>query len=157
MRKFLTLLLILFGSSNLKAVTAEDIVDISKYQGKVVYLDFWASWCVPCRKSFPWLNKMRAQYSSDQLVVLAVNLDIKRELATEFLEKYPANFDVLYDPKGVVAKKYQIPGMPSSILFDAKGKVLEAHSGFFVKKISDYELQLETAVNQLSSLKNRKK
>jgi thiol-disulfide isomerase/thioredoxin len=131
---------------------AEDIFDLSKYKGKVVYLDFWASWCVPCRKSFPWLNKMREKYTPEQLVIVAVNLDKEQTLAMAFLEKYPASFDITFDPKGVTAKKYEIPGMPSSILFDHNGKVIDAHSGFFTKKVVQYEAQLETAVSQLSAL-----
>lgn len=133
---------------NLKAATEERSFDINNYQGKVVYLDFWASWCVPCRKSFPWMNKMRQKYSNEQLEIIAINLDKEHDLALEFLKNYPAEFTVMFDPKGELAKKYQIPGMPSSILFDQKGKAIEAHGGFFEEKINEYEHQIETAINQ---------
>ena len=131
--------------------------DLKNYQGKVVYLDFWASWCVPCRKSFPWLNQLRNRYSEKQLVIVAVNLDKEAALAADFLKQYPANFDIFYDPEGVLAKQYQIPGMPTSIVFSAQGKVIAAHSGFFKKKISEYESVIAAAIKQQSLVKEGKK
>jgi len=116
--------------------------DIQQYKGKVVYLDFWASWCIPCRKSFPWMNKMQSQYSQDKFVIVTINLDKKKELAINFLKEYPANFQVIYDPTGKLAKKYQVKGMPSSILFNAEGKPTAAHKGFFSKKIPEYEAEI---------------
>ena len=153
MRIFLIIIALLgsLGVQANQANSANEVVDLSKYKGKVVYLDFWASWCVPCRKSFPWMNKMRDRYSAENLAIVAVNLDKEAHLAQAFLKQHPANFDVLFDAEGRSAKKYQIPGMPTSILFDPSGKVISAHSGFFKKKISEYEQQLEAAV---SALKN---
>jgi len=121
--------------------------DIQQYRGKIVYLDFWASWCVPCRKSFPWMNKIQSQYSHEDFVLITINLDKKRELAEEFLKLYPANFKVFYDPKGDIARKYQIKGMPSSIIFNRKGKPVAAHKGFFSKSIAQYEMEIQKFVN----------
>ncbi len=134
--------------TNLKATESEPLFDISNYSGKVVYLDFWASWCVPCRKSFPWMNQLRQKYSKEELTIIAVNLDREHQLAIEFLKTYPADFEIIFDPKGELAKKYQIPGMPSSILFDQQGKIITAHSGFFQEKISEYELEIEQVINK---------
>ncbi len=122
--------------------------DLANYQGKVVYLDFWASWCIPCRKSFPWMNEIRKKYSEDELVIIAVNLDKKKELAEAFLQTYSADFKIIYDPKGKLAKHYQIQGMPSSILFDQKGQPQFAHTGFFTEKISDYRSEIEQLLKQ---------
>lgn len=122
--------------------------ELSNYKGKVVYLDFWASWCVPCRKSFPWMNKLRQLYSNDDLVIIAVNLDKKRSLADEFLNENPASFNITYDPKGHIAKHYQIKGMPSSVIFDRSGKPIAAHTGFFVKKIKQYEQVIRNTIGQ---------
>jgi len=137
-------------NSSVKPLTdsapTESVFDIQKYEGKIVYLDFWASWCIPCRKSFPWMNKIQAQYSSDKLVVITINLDKKKELATNFLKEYPANFQVFYDPEGKLAKKYQIRGMPSSILFDATGKPVAAHKGFFSRSIPKYEAEIKDLI-----------
>ncbi len=121
--------------------------DIKDYQGKVVYLDFWASWCIPCRKSFPWMNKIRQEYSQDDLVIIAINLDKEWQLAQRFLEEYPANFEILFDPKGSLAKKYQIKGMPSSIIFNREGKPVSAHTGFFLEKIEQYDTEIKQLIS----------
>lgn len=134
-------------SANSHAYELEEL-DLKQYQGKVVYLDFWASWCIPCRKSFPWLNDLGKKYSSDELVVIAVNLDKKKSLATEFLNKYPASFKIIYDPKGLLAKKYKIKGMPSSVLFGKDGKPKFAHKGFFPSKIESYEKEIDQLIVQ---------
>lgn len=146
MRAILILLLLLTTSFSSQAA---DTVDISKYKGKVVYLDFWASWCIPCRKSFPWMNSMQTKYGKDKLVIVAVNLDKEHQLAVDFLKKNPADFKIAYDPEGNLAKKYQIKGMPSSIIFDTNGKAIYAHSGFFKKKIPQYEQHLKSVINPL--------
>lgn len=148
---FIVLSLFLILPSNLKADESNLSLDIGQYAGKVVYLDFWASWCVPCRRSFPWMNAMRQKYSKDELIIIAVNLDKEHQLAVDFLKTYPADFTVIFDPKGDLAKKYQIPGMPSSILFDKKGQVISAHGGFFNDKIPEYEKQFETAIKNLGA------
>ena len=141
-------LLFLISLPNVKAAESQPLFELSNYSGKVVYLDFWASWCVPCRKSFPWMNQLRQKYSKEELVIIAVNLDREHQLATEFLKTYPADFEVIFDPKGELAKKYQIPGMPSSILFDQQGKVITAHSGFFQDKIPEYELEIAQVISK---------
>jgi cytochrome c biogenesis protein CcmG/thiol:disulfide interchange protein DsbE len=105
-------------------------LDLSQYRGKVVYLDFWASWCLPCRQSFGWMNKLRDAYSDKDLVIIAVNLDTDREQAQAFLDKIPARFDIVYDPDGRTAEAYQLKGMPSSFLIDRKGRVTETTVGF---------------------------
>ncbi len=144
---FILLTIILVFSANNHA-SETNTFDIKQYEGKVVYLDFWASWCIPCRKSFPWLNNLSKKYSSDELIVIAVNLDKKRVLATEFLNKYPADFKIIYDPKGLLAKKYKIKGMPSSVLFGKDGKPKFAHKGFFPKKIASYENEIAKLISQ---------
>jgi len=124
-----------------------DSLNLDQYRGKVVYLDFWASWCVPCRKSFPWMNQLTEKYSNDDLVILAVNLDKKKKLAEVFLKENPANFNIIYDPKGKLAKRFKIKGMPSSVIFDGEGKPIAAHTGFFVKKIEQYEQEIISAID----------
>lgn len=119
---------------------------MASHKGKVVYLDFWASWCVPCRKSFPWMNGMQKKYQGQGLVVLSVNLDAQAQLAAQFLQQTPANFDVIYDARGILAKKFQLKGMPSSYLFDRQGKLISAHSGFNGKKMEKYQHEIEQAL-----------
>ncbi|WP_210418784.1 TlpA disulfide reductase family protein [Aliikangiella coralliicola] len=146
--RFIFILIIALSASTKSA--AQDVVDISQYKGKVVYLDFWASWCIPCRKSFPWMNEIRQKYSPDELAIVAVNLDKERKLAEEFLKKYPAEFEIVFDPAGSSAKKYQILGLPSSLLIDRNGKIISTQTGFFKKKISLYNSKVEAAVRQKS-------
>ncbi|WP_353873662.1 TlpA disulfide reductase family protein [Aliikangiella maris] len=140
--------LIIVFISQLSFMLPTKAIEITDYKGKVLYLDFWASWCIPCRKSFPWMNDLREKYSEDELAIVAVNLDKDKSLAQDFLEKYPASFSIAYDPEGKLAKKYQIPGMPSTIIFDKNGKVVDAHSGFFAKKIPEYEAKLEAIIKK---------
>jgi len=158
MKNFIVCSLLLFVFSNLLDKTAlasdssqsENILNLDQYKGKVVYLDFWASWCVPCRKSFPWMNQLQQKYSADELVIIAVNLDKKRILADKFLAENPAKFNVIYDPKGHLAKKFKIKGMPSSVIFDRNGKPIIAHTGFFIKKIDEYEQQIKNTINSIA-------
>lgn len=121
---------------------------LSQLKGKVVYLDFWASWCGPCRKSFPWMNQLTEKYDPEKFVLLSVNLDSEKAQASKFLAKYPARFSITYDPEGKIAEKYQVMGMPSSYLIDAQGRIAATHVGFFKKKIAKYEKQIDYLLKQ---------
>ncbi|NHZ81692.1 redoxin family protein [Massilia sp. CCM 8695] len=117
-------------------------VKLEKYAGKVVYLDFWASWCGPCRQSFPWMNEMQAKYGAQGLQIVGVNVDAKVDDARGFLATTPARFAIGFDPAGATPRSYGVKGMPSSVLIGADGKVLFEHSGF---KAADRD-QLETKI-----------
>ncbi|MFM7784821.1 MAG: TlpA family protein disulfide reductase [Gammaproteobacteria bacterium] len=97
---------------------------------RLTWVDFWASWCGPCRKSFPWMNEMQARYGAAGFRVVAVNLDAEAEDATRFLKEVPADFLIAYDTAGDSARRYGVMGMPTSVLLDAEGKVLLHHAGF---------------------------
>jgi thiol-disulfide isomerase/thioredoxin len=119
---------------------AAEVVDLSQYQGeKAIYIDFWASWCGPCRQSFPLHNKMHDKYSEKGLKIIAVNVDADREDADQFLLEHPANFDVVYDPEGTLAEKFNIQGMPSAVLISRSGEVLSQHIGFNQNRAKHYE------------------
>jgi thiol-disulfide isomerase/thioredoxin len=117
-------------------------------KGQVVYIDFWASWCTPCRKSFPWLNEMQAKYQAQGFKVISVNVDADKELAEEFLAEVPANFAVVYDPQGKVARSYKVKGMPSSYILNRDGELVASHVGFRTKKIEEYEQQVKSLLAQ---------
>src|SRR6266480_3576285 len=85
---------------------AGDVVALEKLRGKVVYVDFWASWCGPCRRSFPWMNEMQQKYGPRGLAVVAINVDKKRSDAERFLVQYPAEFTVVYDDAGTTPAAY---------------------------------------------------
>src|SRR3954452_4157172 len=99
-------------------------------KGKVVLLDFWASWCDPCRRSFPWMSEMQRRYAGSDLLVVAVNLDQDRKAADQFLAAVPAGFRVEFDPAGTLATQFGVTAMPMSFLIDRKGSVRERHTGF---------------------------
>ncbi|MFC1233830.1 TlpA family protein disulfide reductase [Vibrio sp. F74] len=100
-----------------------------------VYLDFWASWCGPCRYSFPFMNELQSEFGDKGLKVITVNVDSDRLLAEQFLQDNPANFTVVYDPKGEIASAYKVPAMPSSYLIK-NGEIVGMHVGF---KTSDQQ------------------
>jgi cytochrome c biogenesis protein CcmG, thiol:disulfide interchange protein DsbE len=105
-------------------------VGLSKLKGKLVYVDFWASWCGPCKQSFPWMNEMQAKYGARGLQIIGVNLDAKRADADQFLAGTPASFLVAFDTVGDSPKRFEIKGMPSSVLVGPDGKVIKVHNGF---------------------------
>ena len=115
---------------------------LSKYRGKVVYLDFWASWCGPCRQSLPMLNQLRQELKRKGFEVVAVNLDENSKDAKRFLQKTPVSYPVLLDPKGKTPNKYDLPGMPTSYLIDKRGKIRAVHVGFKPSKMAKIRKQV---------------
>ncbi len=128
---------------------ADTELNISDYEGKVVVLDFWASWCVPCRRSFPWLNNMNAKYGDDGLVIIGVNLDQEQSEAEAFLEEFPAQFQIHFDKNKVLAKEYDVVAMPSSYILGPDGEIVKRHYGFKVKKQEEYEAAIVAALENL--------
>jgi cytochrome c biogenesis protein CcmG, thiol:disulfide interchange protein DsbE len=103
---------------------------LATLKDKVVLVDFWASWCVPCRQSFPWLNQMQAKYGARGLQVVGVNVDAQRADAETFLAEVPVQFLIGFDAAGDTPKRYAVKGMPTSVLVGADGRVLKQHAGF---------------------------
>jgi len=121
---------------------------LKSYRGKVVYLDFWASWCGPCRQSLPLLNGLRKELKNKGFEVIAVNLDENLSDATDFLKQFPVTYPVLLDPNGKVPSHYNLPGMPTSYLIDRKGRIQKIHVGFKEKDIEDIR---KSAISLLKS------
>jgi thiol-disulfide isomerase/thioredoxin len=121
-------------------------VKLAKLQGKVVYVDFWASWCGPCRQSFPWMNDMQAKYGAKGLQIVGVNVDAKSDDARQFLTATPARFAIAFDPQGATPRSYGIKGMPSSVLIGPDGKVLLEHSGFREADRAELESKIQSAL-----------
>ena len=105
-------------------------VSIDSLRGRVVFVDFWASWCEPCRKSFPWMKTLMQQYGSRGFTVLAVSLDKSRDDADAFIDRYGPNFPIAYDFTGKVAESYAVKAMPSSFLVNRAGQIVYSHPGF---------------------------
>jgi len=136
------------AGDNFSLKTAKGKVSLSKYKGKVVYIDFWASWCAPCRKSFPWMNKMHSKYKSKGLKIIAVSLDNDNSVTKKFIKKNPALFTVAYDPDGKVADKYGVQVMPTSYLIGRDGKVVMTHKGFRTKHKEGLEEEIVKALKK---------
>lgn len=130
------------------APTDSGKLQLSELRGKVVYLDFWATWCPPCRKSFPWFNDMMARYKDQGLVIVAVNMDKDRSDVEKFLIKYPADFIIAYDPNGDIALDYDVKGMPSSYLINRMGDLSLSHMGFHEKDKDGLEAAIVELLRQ---------
>ena len=123
-----------------------ETITLDQLRGKVVYVDFWASWCGPCRKSFPWMTEMQKKYGPAGLTVVAVNVDKKRPDADRFLQATPAAFTVVYDPAGDTPAVWNVKAMPSSFLIDAKGNVAMIEAGFGAKATTEMENRIKSMV-----------
>lgn len=144
------------GYSNALSTEAPDFeldglhkqVKLSDYRGQVVYLNFWASWCLPCRDSFSWMNKMQSLYGKEGFKVVAINLDESRARAETFLKQIPAKFDIAYDPHGNTAEHYKLKAMPSSYIIDKNGNMIHANMGFHNKDEADLEEKIRNILQQ---------
>jgi thiol-disulfide isomerase/thioredoxin len=146
-RPVAALLALLFLAT--QPLPADSTIDLAQYEGKVVLVDFWASWCVPCRRSFPWLNTMHEKYADDGLVIIGVNLDLEREEAIGFLDEFPAGFRIYFDDSKALARESEVVAMPSSYLLGRDGELRNKHFGFKVRKQDEYEAAIVAALNSL--------
>lgn len=121
-------------------------VSLDAYKGQYVYVDFWASWCAPCKRSFPWMSSLQQRYAGKGLVVVAINVDANRADAERFLASTPAGFTVAFDPGGETPRKYAIKGMPSSVLVDPSGKIVFKHAGFTGDTPRELDAKIRQAV-----------
>ena len=146
--KAAALLSLLMASLTTIPCAHADGLDLSAYKGKVVYLDFWASWCTPCRLSLPWMSQLQARYGRDGLVVIGVNVDHDRAQADEFLAANGGNFQIVYDPHGALAGKYNFKGMPTSFLIGRDGKLRSVHPGFFPNRVESYAADVKALLDE---------
>ena len=109
---------------------ADGNLSMSDFRGRITYVDFWASWCGPCRLSLPALNSLNAEFSGEPVQFLAISIDVVEEDAWDFLARYSVDYPVVIDTKGDIARSFAVDGMPSGYLLDAEGRVREIHIGF---------------------------
>ena len=124
-------------------------LDSASLKGKLAYVDFWASWCVPCKQSFPWMNEMQAKYGDRGLHVLAINVDAKAADAEKFLTQVPAKFQVAFDSSGETPKQFAVKSMPSSYLIDGSGRVVYVHTGFRESDKNSIEAAIVAALDNM--------
>jgi cytochrome c biogenesis protein CcmG, thiol:disulfide interchange protein DsbE len=128
--------------------TRTGTVALAALRTKVVLVDFWASWCGPCRQSFPWLSAMAERYGASGLVVVAINLDKDRALAEAFLRQLSPPFTVAFDPAGKTAVAFDVQTMPSSYLVSRTGRLVYSHAGFDRKDTGTFEKQIQEEIAQ---------
>jgi peroxiredoxin len=105
-------------------------LSLAQYKGQVVMLNFWASWCVPCKQEMPLLESIQKKYSKLGFTLIGVNVEPDTKAANAVLEKIPVSFPVVYDTESKVSKLYQVSGMPSTVIIDRKGQVRMLHKGY---------------------------
>ncbi len=134
-------------ANSVYAVRADDL-DLSAFKGKVVLVDFWASWCNPCRQSFAWMNEIQNIEAQRGLVVIAVNVDHDRDAANEFLRRNPASFRVVFDSNGDIASRFNFKDMPTSYLVGRDGKIRFQHDGFYADREPSYSAQVDALLKE---------
>ena len=108
----------------------EGTVTDSTYLGRVTYVDFWASWCGPCRLSLPALNRLSKEFNAADFGVVAISVDYVDEDALDFLKRYPVDYPVAIDKTGNSGRDFSVAGMPSGYLIGRDGLIREIHVGF---------------------------
>lgn len=117
--------------------------DVAEYSGQVVLVDFWASWCKPCKESMPWLSQLQRTHGADGLQVIAVNMDRELDAAAQMLAELDEGIVVVHDPEGKLAQAYELEGMPSSFVYDRSGELVATHVGFLAADRAAKEAELE--------------
>lgn len=162
--KRIIIALVLFGLSSLAIATAslegEDAPNfalkshtgdnhrLSEYKGRVVMLNFWATWCGPCRQEIPHLNELYQTYEKLGFVVLGVNLDEKHAGAKNLLAELEATYPTLFDGEKTVSRMYQVDAMPTTVLIDRDGKVRHIHRGYRPGYIERYQAQVRRLLSE---------
>ncbi|TXH03164.1 MAG: TlpA family protein disulfide reductase [Nevskiaceae bacterium] len=123
-------------------------VTLAQFKGKVVYVDFWASWCAPCREAMPALDTLYQRYRERGLVVLGVNVDTDRLPAQRMLEHYQPTFPVLFDPQGKWPEAFGLKDMPSGYLIDAQGVIRFVKRGYRPQDLLSLETTIKAALGE---------
>ena len=120
-------------------------IKLSELRGQVVMINFWASWCGPCRQEMPILEKLYKKYKSLGFVILGVNVDEDRKQAESLLKQIPVSFPILFDTDNKISAKYNVTAMPSSYFVDRDGKLRSEHKGY----LPEYEQLYKNEIKKL--------
>jgi thiol-disulfide isomerase/thioredoxin len=125
-------------------------INLADYRGKIVLLDFWASWCGPCKQEFPFLVNLYEKHKKDDFIVLAVNIDNEKKNMLHFLLKNDGikSFPVIFDPDKKIPPLYDLQAMPTSLFIDKKGIIRFVHSGFNNSSKKIFHEELTTLLNE---------
>lgn len=122
-------------------------LSLSAYRGKVVYLDFWASWCAPCLTSLPLLEELRGEFSSKDFQILAVNVDQDPAKARKFLERISVHYPSATDPAGRIPESFGIETMPTSFIIDRNGVIRHVQNGFHKSEVDALRSRIQKLVS----------
>ena len=125
-----------------RQVLAAADLKLADYAGKVVVLDFWASWCKPCKLSMPWLSALQRKYGPKGLQIVAISVDTDEKAMRSRLADIDDGIVVVYDPEGDLAARYKLQGMPTTFLFGRDGKPAGSHLGYMEKDAPDREAEI---------------
>ncbi len=123
-------------------------IALSKYKGSVVMLNFWASWCGPCRTEMPLMDQIYKKYAPAGFVLLGVNVDTDSTDAQKFLSQVPVSFPIAYDRENKVSKIYDVSAMPSTVFIDRKGRVRQLHRGYKPGDENDYLTEIRALIRE---------
>jgi thiol-disulfide isomerase/thioredoxin len=123
-------------------------VSLDQYKGQVVMINFWASWCGPCRTEMPILEKLHAKYKPMGFTMIGVNVEPDSTLAANWLKTTPVSFPILFDTKSEVSKLYSVAGMPSTVIIDRKGNWRWLHRGYKPGDENEYLNQIRALVRE---------
>jgi cytochrome c biogenesis protein CcmG/thiol:disulfide interchange protein DsbE len=123
-------------------------LELAALKGKVVYVDFWASWCVPCRLSMPALDAMYRKHASQGFMVVGFNKDVELADAQRFLQRVPVTFPLVQDADDAAARAFDVKAMPSGYLVDRKGVVRKVHRGFTQETATTLENEIEVLLKE---------
>ncbi len=122
--------------------------DSTSLDGKVVYVDFWASWCVPCRHSFPWMQGLYEKYHQKGFEIVAVGVDKDHKAALKFLEDIKPAFSVVFDSTGEIAKRYGLEAMPTSFVYGRDGRLVIQNRGFHQEEADSLDAIIGQLLNK---------
>ena len=123
-------------------------IDLSQYKGQVVMINFWASWCVPCRQEMPLLDSIYKKYKPLGFTLLSVNVEPEQKDAENFLKQTPVSFPVVFDAKSKVSGLYNVQGMPTTVFIDRKGNVRLMHVSYKTGDENLYMDQIRTLLRE---------
>jgi thiol-disulfide isomerase/thioredoxin len=123
-------------------------VSLADLKGKVVMINFWASWCGPCRQEFPALDQIYARYKPMGFTLVAINVESEKADAEKFLAATPASFPILFDPDNKVSGSYGVSAMPTTVLVDRQGRVRWLHRAYKPGDEAKYIEQIRAALRE---------
>lgn len=123
-------------------------VRLSELKGEVVMINFWASWCGPCKQEMPILEELYSRYSRGGFTILGVNVEPEKEAANKILKDIPVSFPILYDTESKVSELYNVEAMPSTVIVDRNGNMRYLHRGYKPGYEEEYKAQIKELIRE---------